>query len=119
MARTEADLLARRIESQAMISAVPGQLRDLEQIAREVRALGEDARPVAEPIIERVKYDIQASDDGQHWRRVSRNPYLRQEVALRAADEWRARHSGLRQFRVIEVRETWTVVADGYTAAVR
>jgi hypothetical protein len=35
-----AEDLARRIESQASISAVPGQLAKLEQIAREVRALG-------------------------------------------------------------------------------
>lgn len=35
-----AEDLARRIESQALISDRPGQLADLEQIAGEVRALG-------------------------------------------------------------------------------
>jgi hypothetical protein len=67
---------------------------------------------VTESIIDRVKYDIQGSDDGECWKKESRNPYRSRDAALHVAEQWRAEHSGLRKFRVVEIRETWTVVTE-------
>jgi hypothetical protein len=63
--------LARRIESQAVISAVPGQLAELEQIAREVRSLGselERLRGVEERARERHAKAVSAADSLESWR---------------------------------------------------
>jgi hypothetical protein len=61
-----------------------------------------------QPIISHVKYDIQGSYDGQWWEKRSEHSYANLDHAHAVAKEWGLNHAE-QTFRVIEVREMWTV----------